>query len=225
MRKRYSKSEILEAYLNVVNFGSGTNGVQAAAKLYFNKDIKDCSIAQCAAIAAIPNNPVWYTPLVYPENNKERRENILDQMHQQGMITQEEYDQAMQESAAMTFVGYTDDNVVDNVPIDDWYVEAMLNDVAEDLAEALNVDEDNAMYMLMHNGYKIYSAMDVETQRMAEEVLSTPELMPPDEDIQFGYVMMEYDGRVLASVGQRGKKEGNQLWDFTTSDDRLPAPA
>ena len=221
--KRYSKSEILEAYLNVVNFGSGTNGVQAAAKLYFNKDIKDCSIAQCAAIAAIPNNPVWYTPLVYPENNKERRENILDQMHQQGMITQEEYDQAMQESAAMTFVGYTDDNVVDNVPIDDWYVEAMLNDVAEDLAEALNVDEDNAMYMLMHNGYKIYSAMDVETQRMAEEVLSTPELMPPDEDIQFGYVMMEYDGRVLASVGQRGKKEGNQLWDFTTSDDRLPA--
>ena len=123
----------------------------------------------------------------------------------------------------MTFVGYTDDNVVDNVPIDDWYVEAMLNDVAEDLAEALNVDEDNAMYMLMHNGYKIYSAMDVETQRMAEEVLSTPELMPPDEDIQFGYVMMEYDGRVLASVGQRGKKEGNQLWDFTTSDDRLPA--
>ena len=74
-------------------------------------------------------------------------------MHQQGMITQEEYDQAMQESAAMTFVGYTDDNVVDNVPIDDWYVEAMLNDVAEDLAEALNVDEDNAMYMLMHNGY------------------------------------------------------------------------
>ena len=221
--KRYSKSEILEAYLNVVNFGSGTNGVQAAAKLYFNKDIKDCSIAQCAAIAAIPNNPVWYTPLVYPENNKERRENILDQMHQQGMITQEEYDQAMQESAAMTFVGYTDDNVVDNVPIDDWYVEAMLNDVAEDLAEVLNVDEDNAMYMLMHNGYKIYSAMDVETQRMAEEVLSTPELMPPDEDIQFGYVMMEYDGRVLASVGQRGKKEGNQLWDFTTSDDRLPA--
>ena len=101
----------------------------------------------------------------------------------------------MQESATMTFVGYTDDNVVDNVPIDDWYVEAMLNDVAEDLAEALNVDEDNAMYMLMHNGYKIYSAMDVETQRMAEEVLSTPELMPPDEDIQFGYVMMEYDGK------------------------------
>ena len=46
-----------------------------------------------------------------------------------------------------------------------------------------------------------------ETQRMAEEVLSTPELMPPDEDIQFGYVMMEYDGRVLASVGQRGKRK------------------
>ena len=57
----------------------------------YKRQIKDCSIAQCAAIAAIPNNPVWYTPLVYPENNKERRENILDQMHQQGMITQEEY--------------------------------------------------------------------------------------------------------------------------------------
>ena len=80
--KRYSKSEILEAYLNVVNFGSGTNGVQAAAKLYFNKDIKDCSIAQCAAIAAIPNNPVWYTPLGFIQKTTRARENILDQMHQ-----------------------------------------------------------------------------------------------------------------------------------------------
>lgn len=221
--KKYSKDEILEAYLNVVNFGSGTNGVQAAANLYFNKDIQECTIAECAAIAAIPNNPVWYTPLIYPENNKRRQQDVLDQMYEQEMITKAEYDQAIRESEHMTFVGYTKDNVVDNVPIDDWYIEAMLNDVAEDLAAAMNIDVDNAMYMVMHGGYKIYSAMDTRAQRIAEEVLNNPELMPEDKDIQFGYVLMDYDGRVLASVGQRGEKEANQLWDFTTSTDRLPA--
>ena len=109
LERDFTKDEILEAYLNIVNFGSGCRGVQAAAHLYFGKDIQDCSIAQCAAIAGITQNPAAYTPLDYPESNKERRETVLQEMYDQGKISKEEYDQAMEESQTMTFVGYVEE--------------------------------------------------------------------------------------------------------------------
>ena len=105
--KEYSKDEILEAYLNVVNFGSGCNGVQAAANLYFGKDIRNCSIAQCAAIAGITQNPSAYTPLVYPENNKIRRNIVIKAMYDQDMISKDDYKKALDESENMVFVGKT----------------------------------------------------------------------------------------------------------------------
>lgn len=103
LNKEYSREQILEAYLNVVNFGSGTNGVQAAANLYFGKDIQDCDIAECAAIAGITQNPSRYTPLVHPENNMERQQVVLGEMYDQGKITKAEYDEAMEKSRHMTF--------------------------------------------------------------------------------------------------------------------------
>ena len=89
--RKYSKDEILELYLNIVNFGSGCYGVQTAANLYFNKDISKCSIAECAAIAGITQNPCGYNPLANPKNNKERREIVINEMFSQGKITKNEY--------------------------------------------------------------------------------------------------------------------------------------
>ena len=68
----------------MVNFGSGCNGVQAAANLYFDKDISECTLAECAAIAGITQNPAAYTPLIYPENNKRRQQIVLGAMLEQG---------------------------------------------------------------------------------------------------------------------------------------------
>ena len=70
LEQKYTKDQILEAYLNVVNFGSNCQGVEAAAQLYFGKSITDCSIAECAAIAGITQNPYKWDPLIFPENNK-----------------------------------------------------------------------------------------------------------------------------------------------------------
>ena len=83
------------------------NGVQAAANLYFGKDIQDCDLAECAAIAGITQNPYKYTPLLHPEANKERQQTVLTEMYNQGAVTKQEYDQAMEKSANMTFVGRT----------------------------------------------------------------------------------------------------------------------
>ena len=96
LEQEYTKDQILEAYLNVVNFGNNCQGVEAAAQLYFGKSIKDCSLAECAAIAGITQNPSRWNPLIYPENNRERRELILSEMYDQEIISKQEYDAAMQ---------------------------------------------------------------------------------------------------------------------------------
>lgn len=103
LEKAYTKDEILEAYLNVVNFGGGTRGVQAAANLYFGKDISECTIAECACIAGITQYPYLYTPLYYPENNKEKQLLVLKEMYDQERISLDEYTEAKAQANNMQF--------------------------------------------------------------------------------------------------------------------------
>ena len=220
--KKYSKEEILEAYLNIVGFGSGCQGVQAAANLYFDKDISECDLAECASIAAITQNPYKYTPLIFPENNKERQQLVLAEMLDQGLISQNEYDTAMKKSEHMVFVGKNDENVVDDVPIWDWYTDAMFEDVITDLQSSLSISKEKATYMMYHGGLKIYSAMDQNAQNIAESVINGEKNMPSDQKIQMGYLMMDYSGRVLATVGRRGEKTGNRLLSYATDSQRQP---
>ena len=114
LEKAYSKDDIIETYLNLVNYGSGCRGVQSAANLYFNKDIRDCDVVECAAIAGITQNPYAYDPLTYPENNAKRRNTVLWEMMEQGMMTYEEYLDARLESNELKFVGYIVDSDEDD---------------------------------------------------------------------------------------------------------------
>ena len=135
VEKEYTKDEIIEAYLNVVNFGGSCQGVQAAAQRYFGKDIMDCTIAECASIAGITQNPSLWDPTIYPEFNKERRELILSEMLDQGKITKKEYNEAMKESANMTFRDPSEEFTTDApVKIQNWYFDELVFDLARDLA-------------------------------------------------------------------------------------------
>ena len=95
IEKEMSKEQILEAYMNTINRGQGCRGVQAAATRYFNKDVSDLTLSECAVIAAITQNPTRYDPVENPDENAKRRERVLDNMLEQGYITQEEHDEAM----------------------------------------------------------------------------------------------------------------------------------
>ena len=167
LENEYTKDQILEAYLNVVNFGNNCQGVEAASQLYFGKSITDCSIAECAAIAGITQNPSLWNPLVYPENNRERRELIIDEMYRQEKITKAEYDEAMAESAEMTFVGWQsddDDDDEDDGYVQNWHIDQLYYDLKEDLAQYYNISEAAASDKLYTEGLKIYCAMDEEMQ-------------------------------------------------------------
>lgn len=217
IEKEYSKDDIIEAYLNVVNFGNNCQGVESASELYFDKPIGECSICECAAIAGITQNPSRWNPLIYPENNRERREIVLNQMYEQGKITKAEYDEAMKESETLTFVGWggssdEEEDEDDDVEVQNWYINQMYWDLCRDLAKYYDISEDAASMKLYTEGLKIYCAMDTEAQDMIEaEALKCNDGY--DYDLQVGMTMVDYDGRVIATVGSSKEKEGPLDWD------------
>lgn len=220
LEKEYTKDEILEAYLNIVNYGSGCQGVQAAANLYFAKDIKDCTVAECAAIAGITQNPAAYNPLIYPEDNKKRRDTVIDAMYDQGMINKDEYTAAQKESDKMKFVGYENNpkeetknnSEEENGYNSNWYIEALFRDLQEELVKELNISDEVAMNKIYSGGLKIYSAMDLEFQEYCERYIQNMST-PYDPNCEIAMVMTDLQGRVLATVGGREKKEQMLVWD------------
>ncbi|MDD4807556.1 MAG: transglycosylase domain-containing protein [Oscillospiraceae bacterium] len=213
MEKKYSKEQILEAYLNCVPFGSGTQGVQAAANLYFGKNIQDCDLAQCAAIAGITQNPAKYTPLVHRDNNRQRQQTVLTAMHDQKRITDTQYQQAVQESNHMTFVGK---KAANNSQVWDWYTEAVIRDVQSALMTKYSCSASTASNMIYNSGIKIYSAEDQDFQKIAENYVLKSGVLSDDTQVQTGFCAVGYDGRVLATVGSRNTKNGNLVNSYAT---------
>lgn len=224
LEEMYSKDEILESYLNVVNFGSGCRGVQSAANVYFGKDIQGCSLVQCATIAGITQNPTAYNPIYHPENNRERRETVLWEMLDQKRISREEYEEAMKESANMDFSEAEEraEKETSSAAVRNWYIETLLKDVTNDLCVKYHIGKSAAEDMIYTQGLKIYSAMDVKAQEIVENTMKDSSVMPKDKNLQLGYVMMDFNGRILATVGSRNEKTGNLLYDRANFARRQP---
>ena len=220
LEQEYTKEQILEAYLNVVNYGNNCQGVEAAAQLYFGKSIKDCSLAECVAIAGITQNPSHWNPLLYPENNLVRSENILYEMYDQGKITEEELNAALSERKNMKFIGFSsnhadDDEEEEDDNVQNWYYNQMIYDLRADLAKRYNISEGAASEKIYTEGLSIYSAMDEKMQDFIENAALNMD-KSQDPDIQIGSVLMDFDGRVIATVGSSQRKTGPLDWDRAT---------
>ncbi len=96
LRKKLTKNVILENYLNTINLGAGSYGVQAAARQYFNKDVWDLNLSECATLAGITQNPTKFNPIINPTANSKRRKEVLDHMLDQNYISQDQYDAALE---------------------------------------------------------------------------------------------------------------------------------
>ncbi len=243
LEKEYSKEEILEAYLNRVNFGNGYYGVQAAAKGYFGKNIWDCNIAECATIAATTQNPSQLCVFYYPEANKRRRDTVIDEMWNQGLITRAEYEQAQYDSDHLktradedyvppetTEDEQTQQNSVNQV----WneYDEEVFDDTIKLLMKYGNYSEENAIDLIYNGGLKIYSAQYVPLQEGFEDLLENhwqEYTSESDWDIWTGACLMEYDGRILCVNGNKGvgdgtliEKKENLGWNIVSDTTRPP---
>ena len=220
--KKYSKDEIIEYYLNVVYFGEGCYGVQTAAQTYFGKDVSQLSVAEAAAIVGITNLPTYYDPFYSVENNKERQENVLWCMREQGYLTEEEYREALAEE--LDFV--RGENEPRAPLIYSYYTENVIRDVIDDLVEEKGYSEQMAQNLIYNGGYQIYCCMDKDIQDKIEALYSDLSRLPQATDgkttqLQSGVVIMDqYDGRILGTVGGTGEKTRNFGYDRATQATR-----
>ena len=180
LEKTMPKSEILLNYLNTINLGHNTLGVEAASQRYFNKHAVDLSLAECAVLAAITQNPTAYDPIVYPEDNRARQEVVLEHMLTQGYITQAEYEAALAENVYETIASVNvDKEKVDN-RVNSYFVDALIRQVLRDMQdEELNLvddgvawDEDQAYAMLYSGGLRIQSTQDPDIQKIVDKQCS-----------------------------------------------------
>ncbi len=169
------KDKILENYMNTINLGQNTLGVQAASKRYFGKNVYELNLSECAVIAAITQNPSRYNPITHPEKNAERREKVLTNMLEQGYISQSEFDAALADdvySRIQTVNEETGENAINS-----YFVDALTEAVMDDL-EAAGYSEAQAFSMLYTGGLKIYSTQDPTIQAICDEVCSNEENYP-----------------------------------------------
>ncbi len=216
LETEYTKDEILEAYLNVVNYGSNCQGVQAAANLYFGKNIQQCSLAECSAIAGITQNPSKFNPLYHPEENKKRRELVLAEMYEQKIIDKKQYDEALEESSKMQFVGFKKSNKKNiGGKIQNWYMDELQRDLQVDLAAYYNISEKAASNKIFTEGLKIYSAMDKDAQSYLEKAARNINTSN-DSGMQCAATMIDMNGAVIATTGSSQEKTKNLVFDRAT---------
>lgn len=167
IEKDLSKEEILEAYMNTINLGQGCLGVQAASTRYFNKDVSDLTLSECAVIAAITQNPTRYDPVKNPDDNAERRQRVLDNMLEQGYISQQEYDEAVADNVydriLETAAATTNDEPYS------YFVDALIEQLVNDLMTEKGYSEAQAYNLIYSGGLTITATQDSEIQKICDE--------------------------------------------------------
>lgn len=221
-RTAASKDQILEAYLNVMPLTGNITGVGAGANTYFGKELKDCTLAECAVLASITNNPSYYNPYYHPDHVRERQRLVLYKMHELGFINDEEYIQALGEE-----IHYVNQDNDKHIEIQDYYTDLLIEDVIDGLMETYGYTYRYAENIVFHGGLRIYSAEDISTQNMIEEIYADDSNFPSNiagypEDPQAAIYIMDYNGRCVATVGGRGEKTQNRILLRDTQSTRSP---
>ncbi|SFQ49074.1 penicillin-binding protein 1A [Lachnospiraceae bacterium XBB1006] len=170
-KKVKSKDWILENYLNSINLGQNTLGVQAASLRYFNKDCSELTLSECAVIAAITQNPSGYNPISHPKDNERRKNRTLKNMLEQGYISQHEYDEAMADDV-YSRIQQVNSSQSKTSHASSYFVDELIEQVAEDLKSLRGYSETQAYKMIYSGGLKIYSTQDSRIQRICEKALS-----------------------------------------------------
>ncbi len=209
LESHYTKDTIIECYLNTIPLGHGLYGVEVAANYYFDKSVNELTLLECASLAAITKGPSIYDPEDNPENNKQRRQLVLDFMLEQGYITKEEHDSVYEEELNLV----ASREQLNELEVNNYFIDALIVDVTNDLAEKYGWDTAHASKNFYSGGYKIYATIDPEIQSAVNEVFSNSErygLKGKDgQQLQGAFTIMDYNGRVRGLAGGIGEKTVN----------------
>ncbi len=203
LERTYSKSEILEMYLNEIYLGNGSYGVEVAAETYFGKSVRDLTLAEAAVIAGLPSNPEGYSPYNHPDRALSRRNFVLDFWARKGIITAEQAARAKEEAITLSSAGPPEQ-------IGQYFMDYVVTLIKEAQARGAKLPTLSELYV---GGYRIYTSLDVRMQRAAEKAVR--DWAPKGEkdakgvtQPQVALVAMDpTNGYVLAMVGGRSFAE------------------
>lgn len=212
--KEEAKEYILELYLNTIALGHGYSGVKTAAEGYFGKEPSELTLAECACLAGITNNPSLYSPRTQPENNRRRQTIILNYMLAQGRITQAEYDQAINEdiyaNIRKTDSIKNDENKNDTV-IHSYYEDALVEQISKDLQTKYNWSVEEANNVIYNGGLQIYSNLDPSIQSIVDNEFND------DKNFPYVYYCIDIDYRVSVEDKTTGEQTHSQYDQFARS--------
>jgi len=246
LAEHYSRDEILESYLNLVYFGKGAYGIEAAAEKYFGKHVGELSVAEGAAIVGITQNPWQYDPSRgdwFREQNYKRQQTVLWKMNELGYLTDAEYARASREKLVFVWdedyvetepeetaegtetgenaeTGETKQNDA-NTTIYSFFVEQVFNDVVKAFMKQ-GYSEKAAKDRLYTGGYRIYCTVDPTLQELVESVYADRSNLdytsPKGEQLQSGLTMIDNaTGNVVAIAGRVGERDGAFLWNYAAN--------
>jgi len=168
--KQKTKEYILEVYINSINLGHGYYGAQTAASNYFDKDVSELTLSECAVIASITQNPVKYAPDTRPENNRERQIKVLEKMLELEMVTEAEFEAALRDDVhSRVLQGKRSES--GGSTVHDYFIDAIITKLSEDLQEQYSLSPMEASNMIYNAGLQIFSTQDLELQAILDEVL------------------------------------------------------
>ncbi|MDF2906801.1 MAG: hypothetical protein K0R34_2122 [Herbinix sp.] len=244
MEKLYSKIEIMEFYLNGIYFANGHYGIQAAALGYFSKGVNTLSLSQIAFLCAIPNNPNLYNPVTNMKNTLKRRDRILIQLFDEGMITEEEYSEALNEEIKLNREKSDKKNYVETYT---YYsaIRALMKANGFEFRYQFDTEEDQVAYEeeyydmyyryqkeLFVRGYRIYTSIDLNKQELLQEAVddTLSDFKKKNEEgiyqMQGAAVCIDNDsGRVVAIVGGREQESDGYTLNRGYQSFRQPGSA
>lgn len=210
--KYYSKDQILLEYMNAINLGQNTLGVEAASKRYFGKSASELTVSEAAVIACITQNPSGYNPIRHPEANQKRRKKCLENMRDLGFITKVQYDEAIADTESVyERIGNYDVDYREstNATSGSYFSDALYEQMKDDLVNIAGYSEANAEKVLTAGGLRIYSTLDPMIQKIADEEFTNAENYPSQVNWYLNYALT-----VVTADGTKNNysKENMMTW-------------
>ena len=215
LEKTMSKDTILLNYLNTINLGHGTLGVEAASQRYFDKHCDELTVSECAVLASIPQNPTQFDPIIYPEQNKQRRETVLNYMLNQGYIDSEQLAKAEEDDVYTRIQEVNIKKQVEDNKINSYFVDALQTQILQDLQDDAGKTEEEAYALLYSGGLKIHSTLDPDIQAICDRECSEDSGNFP-ENVKY---ILSYKLSVINEDGTTSNYDSNSLANWLAEQD------
>lgn len=193
VEKKTDKDTILENYLNTINLGAGSYGVQAAARQYFDKDVWDLNLSECATLAGITQNPTKFNPIINPDSNRKRRKEVLQHMLDQNYITQDQYDEALADDVYSRIQAAQEKNSSTENTVYTYFEDELTDQIINDLMNIKGYTKKQATNLLYSGGLKVYTTQDSKIQNILDEEYADSSNYPDTVQYELDYALTVTD--------------------------------